>query len=62
MSLENALQERLESLQNEYAKGEAELGKLEQQAAELRQTLLRISGAIQVIQEFQVDQPADTED
>jgi len=42
---------RLEELGKEYEKGLNELRELETRQATLRQTMLRISGAIQVIEE-----------
>lgn len=51
MKLENRLRERLNQLQDEYTKGKQSLNELEAQANNLHDTLLRISGAIQVIQE-----------
>lgn len=42
---------RLEELGKEYEKGLNELKELETRQAALRQTMLRISGAIQVIEE-----------
>ena len=45
------VQQRLQDLQQEYQRGQARLHELEQAAAQLRDTLLRISGAIQVLEE-----------
>jgi len=45
------LEERLQELKTEFGKGEQTLKELEEQAAAVRQTLLRISGAIQVLEE-----------
>jgi uncharacterized coiled-coil protein SlyX len=45
------LEERLKELKIEFDKGEQTLRELEEQAATVRQTLLRISGAIQVLEE-----------
>jgi prefoldin subunit 5 len=50
---------RLEVLREEYAKGQQQLAMLDQKRAEVRDTLLRISGAIQVLEELTAaDQPA----
>ena len=45
------VQQRLQDLQQEYQHGQTRLHELEQEAAQLRDTLLRISGAIQVLEE-----------
>jgi len=46
------LQARLEVLKNEFEAGQARLRELERQESALRETMLRISGAIQVVQEL----------
>ena len=46
------LQARLEILRKEDRAGEARLRELEQQLTTLRETVLRISGAIQVLEEL----------
>jgi hypothetical protein len=46
------LQARLEILKREDRAGQARLQELEQQEVSLRETLLRISGAIQVLEEL----------
>ena len=45
------IQNRLEVLRKEFETGQAELEKAEKQLAYLRETLLRISGAVQVLEE-----------
>ena len=45
------LQIRLETLKREFETGQARLREVEAQQAHLRETLLRISGAIQVLEE-----------
>jgi predicted nuclease with TOPRIM domain len=45
------LRRRLEDLKGQFEKGRARLGQLETEAGELRQTLTRIAGAIQVLEE-----------
>jgi hypothetical protein len=51
MSMRARFETRLEELGKEYEKGLNELRELETRQATLRQTMLRISGAIQVIEE-----------
>lgn len=46
------LQNRLEVLRKEFEAGQVRLRDLEMQEARLRETLLRISGAIQVLEEL----------
>jgi predicted nuclease with TOPRIM domain len=46
------LQSRLDALRTELAKGQTRLREVEREAAYLRETLLRISGAIQVLEEL----------
>lgn len=46
------LQARLDELKQEYQLGEGRLRELLQQETALRETLLRISGAIQVLEEL----------
>lgn len=49
--MRNKLEQRLEALRKEYAQGETLLADLHAQQAKLQETLLRISGAIQVLEE-----------
>jgi hypothetical protein len=51
MTMRARFETRLEELGKEYEKGLNELRELETRQATLRQTMLRISGAIQVIEE-----------
>lgn len=59
MTNSERIQQRLSVLREEYAKGEELLAGHEREANELRQQLLRISGAIQVLKELQNDDGSD---
>lgn len=50
--MKEQLQNRLAELKAEFESGQQRLAEVENQAASLRQTLLRISGAIQVLEEI----------
>lgn len=49
--LKYLLEQRLQTLQTEFQTGQAMLAELEAKQAHLRETLARMSGAIQVLQE-----------
>ena len=49
--MQEQLRKRLEELKKEFENGQARLSKLETEQAYIRETLLRISGAIQVLEE-----------
>ena len=49
--MQEQLQKRLEELKREFETGQARLRELETEQAYTRETLLRISGAIQVLDE-----------
>jgi prefoldin subunit 5 len=49
--------DRLAELRAELAKGREQLARLDAQRAELRDTMLRISGAIQVLEELAEAEP-----
>jgi hypothetical protein len=51
-SMRNKLEERLRELRNELESGRALLDEMETKKANLQSTLLRISGAIQVLEEM----------
>ena len=51
------MQARLEELKKELETGQAELQKVEMQRTYLRETVLRIDGAIQVLEELLTRQP-----
>ena len=46
------LENRLQELREEYAAGQKVMAELQNKQADLHQTLLRISGAIQVLEEL----------
>jgi len=50
--MQEAMQSRLEELKAELEKGEAELQRVEAHRTYLRETLLRIGGAVQVLEEL----------
>ena len=54
------LQQRLQSLKTEYEAGQKMMAELEAKQANLRDTLLRISGAIQVLEETISEDPVET--
>lgn len=49
--MKEQLQQRLQSLKGEFESGQKMLADLESQQVKVRETLLRISGAIQVLEE-----------
>ena len=59
-ALREQIQERLEALRKELETGQAELRKVEAQRTYLHETMLRISGAIQALEELlSEEQPAE---
>ena len=50
--MEQQLRTRLAGLKAEFEKGQKRLEELETEANHLRQTLLRISGAVQILEEL----------
>jgi predicted nucleic acid-binding Zn-ribbon protein len=56
------IQKRLAQLRAEFEAGENVLAELEAKQTNVRETLLRISGAIQVLQELLADSQSVTED
>lgn len=50
--MQNLIEQRLNELRAEFESGQKMLADLESQQANLRNTLLRISGAIQVLEEL----------
>ncbi|MCB1936795.1 MAG: hypothetical protein KDF59_12725 [Nitrosomonas sp.] len=59
--MQEQLQHRLDELKNEFEKGQARLRELQQQEAQLHETLLRLSGAIQVLTEMLEKESSDAE-
>lgn len=57
--MKREIEARLKELKEEYQKGQGQLVALEQETANLRNTLLRISGAIQVLQELLGDKGSE---
>jgi predicted nuclease with TOPRIM domain len=53
--MESKVKARLKELKEEYRKGQERLIALEQETANLSNTMLRISGAIQVLEELYGD-------
>jgi predicted nucleic acid-binding Zn-ribbon protein len=49
--MSNPLEDRLNQLKNQYSSGQKELEKMQQKENDLQVTLLRISGAVQVLEE-----------
>jgi predicted nuclease with TOPRIM domain len=60
--MKNQLQERLQQLRSEYEAGQKMLVDLESKQMSLRETLLRISGAMQVLEELLGEDPEQVED
>jgi hypothetical protein len=50
--MKNKLIERRDQLKEELAKGQARLAEQEENTQKLRETMLRISGAVQVLEEL----------
>ncbi len=59
--MKHILQQRIQTLKAEYASGQTILTELEAKQANLRETLLRISGAIQVLEELIQEEQEDVE-
>ena len=59
--MKDQMKARLEELQAEYQKGQEQLTALEQETTNVRNAMLRIGGAIQVLQELlQAEEPTMT--
>jgi prefoldin subunit 5 len=57
--MKRELEVRLKELKAEYQKGHGQLVALEQETGNLKNTLLRISGAIQILQELLGDKTSE---
>jgi hypothetical protein len=55
------LEKRLDELKTEYEQGEKMLSDLDARREQVRQTLLRISGAVQVLEELLTEEGAASE-
>lgn len=60
--MKQLLYKRLQELKHEYALGKDKLEKIESQYENLNSTLLRISGAIQVLEELLEQKDGNSED
>jgi predicted nuclease with TOPRIM domain len=60
-SMNEQLRNRLAELKREFELGQAKLRDLEAQEANLRETMLRISGAIQVLEEVLAEGSSESE-
>jgi predicted nuclease with TOPRIM domain len=59
--MKHALKQRLEVLKSEFAAGEQRQAALQREQLALHETLLRISGAIQVLEELLAESEAKPE-
>ena len=57
--MQERMRQRAADLKEEFAKGQSRLEMLEEQANQLRQTLMRISGAIQVLEEALAEEASE---
>ncbi len=55
---DSAIDQRVATLRAEYEKGQQQLELLDRQRQDVRDTLLRIAGAIQVLEELQAEPSA----
>jgi predicted nuclease with TOPRIM domain len=62
VKMKSELNARLKELKEEYQKGQERLIALEQETANLNKTMLRISGAIQVLEELIGDTSGNSND
>lgn len=57
--MDDKVQARLELLRQEFETGQKRLAEIETQRAQLTETMLRISGAIQVLEELSGERPLE---
>jgi len=57
--MEDTMQKRLTELKEEYASGQQVMAELDKKQNDLQRTLLRISGAIQVLEELLASEASD---
>lgn len=58
--MQDQITARLDELKQEYSRGQTRIQELEIQMAALRETMLRISGAIQVLEELQSQEEGES--
>lgn len=58
--MRSQIEERLQNLRADFEAGQRMLSELEARQADLRNTLLRISGAIQVLEEMLAEQEGES--
>ena len=60
--MNNRLQSRIETLKSEFDKGKSRMSELQAEEVQLQETMLRIQGAITVLQELLADPADDPQD
>ena len=60
--MKTEIEARLHELKREYQRGQERMAALEQETTNLSHTLLRISGAIQVLEELTDDEDSQNDD
>jgi predicted nuclease with TOPRIM domain len=60
--MKDRISTRLQQLRTEYQKGQERLAVLEQEASNVKSSMLRISGAIQVLEELLEQDPSALQD
>ncbi len=62
VTMPDKMRDRLEALRQEFKKGQTEIQELENRKAYLHETMLRISGAIKVLEELLAEEQAVSDD